>query len=116
PTAESVQSAEVTAVETPSAESTPTAPVDPYPADQGCYLFQNGLPVALTVMINAEAGDFSQSIDLPANGEAPYCFDPGTYRYIIRYQINAESAPAEVPGEFTVNAGDRFMFPIRAQQ
>jgi hypothetical protein len=69
----------------------------------------------LTLTITASVGDFTQTIDLLAGEEAPHCFDPGLYTYVIRYQIAADTGPAEVPGEFTVSAGDRFMFPIRPQ-
>lgn len=111
-----------TATSTPVAD-TPSTPADaaaaaddPFPPEQGCYLFQNGLPVALSIIFTRPDDGFSQTIDLAANEEAPYCFDPGDYSYIIRYQVSPDAAQAEIPGDLTVNAGDRFMFPIRAQQ
>jgi hypothetical protein len=93
-----------------------TAPDDPFPPEQGCYLFQNGLPVALSILFTRPGDGFGQTIELAANEEAPFCFDPGAYTYVIRYQVSPDVAPAEIPGDLTVNAGDRFLFPIRAQQ
>ena len=99
-----------------TAAAAPTvAPDDPYPPDQGCYLFQNQLTVDLTITMLRTADDFSQTIALPANQEAPTCFDPGDYTYTIRYQANATSPASEIPGALTVTAGARFMFPIRAE-
>lgn len=111
-----------TATSTPVAESpsapadAAAAPADPFPPEQGCYLFQNGLPVALSIIFTRPDDGFSQTIELAANEEAPFCFDAGAYDYVIRYQVSPDAAPAEIPGELSVNAGDRFMFPIRAQQ
>jgi hypothetical protein len=111
-----------TATSTPMAQSPAapaegaTAPDDPFPPEQGCYLFQNGLPVALSILFTRPDDGFSQTIELAANEEAPFCFDPGAYAYVIRYQVSPDAAPAEIPGDLTVNAGDRFMFPIRAQE
>jgi hypothetical protein len=109
-----IQAAEGVAADSAPASSTET-PVDPFPPDQGCYLFQNGLPVPLTLEVTAAEGIFSQTIQLAANEEAPFCFEPGAYRYTLRYQVNTETPPAEIPGEFVVNAGERFLFPIRPQ-
>jgi hypothetical protein len=67
------------------------------------------------LIIASAENDFSQTIELAANQEAPHCFDPGSYTYTLRYQVNADVPPAEIPGELIVNAGDRFLFPIRAQ-
>src|SRR5690606_6932266 len=68
-----------------------TAPADPYPADQGCYLFQNELPVSLTLeLIGAESGA-TATIDLPAGEEGLSCFDPDQYTYTIRYRISGSS-------------------------
>lgn len=91
------------------------APEDPFPADQGCYLFQNQLPVALTLFM-ARNGELSgQPIDLAPGQEAPACFEPGTYTYTIRYQLSGASEPADISGDIEVTAGSRLMFPIRAQ-
>jgi hypothetical protein len=106
--------------ETAGADTTETAPAeeaapaDPFPPDQGCYLFQNELPVPLTIVMTPAEGD-PQTIELPANQEAPYCFAPSTYTYVIRYQTAEGVAAPEITGNLTINAGDRFMFPIRAQ-
>lgn len=102
------------ATTTPAAAST-VAPDDPFPPDQGCYLFQNELTVDLTIVMERPADDFSQTIELPAKQEQPVCFDPGEYTYTIRYQVDSTSPAAEIPGTLTVSAGERFMFPIRAQ-
>lgn len=107
-----------TATPTPAAadDTTAEAPVDPYPADQGCYLFQNELPVSLTLeLIGAESGS-TETIDLPAGEEGLNCFAPDQYSYTIRYRISGSSEPAEITGQLNVTAGDRFMFPIRGAQ
>lgn len=116
------------AAPTPASSPTPTptpqpvteapaeeAPVDPFPADQGCYLFQNQLPVALTLFM-ARNGELSgQPIDLAPGQESPACFEPGSYTYTIRYQLSSTSEPTDISGDIEVTAGARLMFPIRAQ-
>jgi hypothetical protein len=91
-------------------------PADPFPPGQGCYLFQNGLPAPLSVTIVGTDNDFTQTIELTANEEAPFCFDPGVYQYTVRYQVNPDTAAVEIPGELTVQAGERFLFPIQPQE
>ena len=118
-TAEATATGTISVTETPAATLTPAAttaaaepPEDPYPADQGCYLFQNELPVALTLDLTGASTGSSETIELPADEEALNCFEPDQYAYTIRYRI---SEPAEITGELNVTAGDRFMFPIRAE-
>jgi hypothetical protein len=114
PTATATSTPAVASPSAPAEES--TTPDDPFPPEQGCYLFQNGLPVALSIIFTRPDDGSSQTIELAENEEAPFCFDPGAYSYVIRYQVSPDATPAEIPGEITVNAGDRFMFPIRAQE
>jgi dipeptidyl aminopeptidase/acylaminoacyl peptidase len=106
----------VPAAETEEAATTEAAPADPFPPDQGCYLFQNELPVPLTIIMTPADGTAARTIQLAANQEAPDCFTPGDYTYIIQYQTPEGVAAPEIAGNLTINAGDRFMFPIRAQQ
>jgi serine protease Do len=95
--------------ETP-ATSTVSAAADPFPIDQGCYLFQNQLSSDLTVGLRSSRG-FSETLTLSTGQELPYCLVPDQYTY----QITALAPRVSISGTFTVNAGDRFLFPIQSQ-
>lgn len=82
------------------------------PADQGCYLFQNQLGPELNVTItNADDGSSVDNFKVAPNEERPYCLWPG------RYTITVDAPPpwADLNDTLTVNAGEHFLFPIRAR-
>lgn len=91
--------------------ATPAPAEDPFPPNKGCFLFQNQLGPELTVTITAKEGNFTETFKVVENQETPYCLDPGRYTYTI----DAPPPWADINGELDVKAGDRFMFPIRAQ-
>lgn len=93
------------------AAPTPAAPTDPFPPDQGCYLFQNQLGPELTITFTSTDGTINLTFTVPAGQELPYCFIPGSYTYTI----DAPPPWADINGDLTVEAGARYMFPIRPQ-
>jgi hypothetical protein len=101
------------AVSTETAETEATeGATDPLPPDMGCYLFQNQLGPALTVTITSSDGSFNEDFQVPEGGEVPYCLDPGNYTYTI----DAPPPWADINGDLTVQAGERFFFPVRPQE
>ena len=97
----------------PTAPPAPTTPPanDPFPADEGCYLFQNQLGPEVTVTLTAQDWQWSDTFRLANGEEHPYCLGPGRYTYTI----DAPPPWDELNGELKVNAGDRLFFPIRAR-
>lgn len=96
---------------TPTPAPTPTPPLQDAPADQGCYLFQNALSADLTLTFEPAGGGESESFEISADSELEYCLAPGQYTYTI-------SAPppwSDISGQLPVQAGDRFLFPIRGE-
>jgi hypothetical protein len=92
---------------------TPTeAPPSELPPDKGCYLFQNFLGADVTVTLTAQDWAWSDAFTLAPGGENPYCLDPGRYTYTL----DAPPPWGSTNGELVVQAGDRFLFPIRGRQ
>jgi serine protease Do len=103
----------VLASPTPQSQPTP-APTQPPPQDenQGCYLFQNFLGADVTVTLTAQEWQWSDSFTLAPNGEQLYCLDPGRYTFTL----DAPPPWGATNGEFIVQAGDRYLFPIRGRE
>lgn len=104
------------AVETPSEPTiqptpTPAEPVaqDQFPADQGCLLLQNQLGPELTFTFTSSDSGFSDTVKVDSAADVSYCLPPGSYRVTV----DAPPPWADLNEEFTLNAGDRFFFPIR---
>lgn len=95
----------------PSSTVSPTLSTDNLPPTQGCYLFQNQLGAELSVTITRTDTSQITTFVAPSGQETPRCLDPGHYAYVI----NAPPPWASINGELEVKAGDRFLFPIRAQ-
>lgn len=117
---------EPTAVPEPTATAVPAEPAteepaeetaentdatDPFPADQGCLLLQNQLGPELTFTFTGTDNGFSDTVAVNSDADVPYCLAPG------RYTVTVDAPPpwADINEEFTLNAGDRFFFPIRPQ-
>ena len=102
--------APVPAEDAPSASQPPGG--DPFPADKGCFLFQNQLGPELTITINAKDGTFSDTFWVQQGNDLPYCLWPG------RYTITVDAPPpwADLNDEFSIAAGDRILFPVRPQK
>lgn len=99
---------------TPTIQPTPTpaepaAAADPFPADQGCLLLQNQLGPELTFTFTKDDGSYNDTVQVTADNDVSYCVAPG------RYRVTVDAPPpwADLNEEFTLNAGDRFFFPIR---
>lgn len=104
------------AAETPSEPTiqptpTPAEPVaqDQFPADQGCLLLQNQLGPELTFTFTSSDSGFSDTVKVDSAADVSYCLPPGSYRVTV----DAPPPWADLNEEFTLNAGDRFFFPIR---
>lgn len=85
----------------------PTSP--PTQSNKGCYLFENQIDAELTVTFTAQDRAWSDSFKIAAMGTKEYCLDPGRYTYTI----DAPPPWNSINGELTVNAGDRYRWPIR---
>ena len=84
---------------------------DNLPATQGCYLFQNQLGAELNVTVTRTDTNKSKTFKVPSGQETLYCTELGHYKYTI----DAPPPWASINGDLEVKAGDRFLFPIRAQ-
>jgi heme/copper-type cytochrome/quinol oxidase subunit 2 len=100
-----------TATSPPRPTATPTEP-PAQPPSQGCYLFQNFLDAAVTVTLTAQEWAWNDTFTLQAGEERAYCLDPGRYTYTI----DAPPPWGSTNGELIVNAGDRYLFPIRGRE
>jgi hypothetical protein len=89
----------------------PTATQPSPAANQGCYLFQNFLGAELSITFTSTDRAWNDKITIPAGGEQMYCLDPGHYTYTL----DAPPPWGSINGDLQVNAGDRFMFPIRGR-
>ena len=98
---------------TPQPTAVPTEPPPPpQPPSQGCYLFQNFLGADVTVTLTAQDWQWSDAFTLQPGGENLYCLDPGRYTFTL----DAPPPWGSTNGELTVNAGDRYLFPIRGRE
>ena len=88
----------------PPAVATAT-PESELPPNLGCYLIQNQLGVEITVTIN------NGSFRVPPMMDFPLCLPPGRYNYTI----DAPPPWNSINGTLEVVAGDRLLWPIRAQ-
>ncbi len=95
---------------TPSAPSTAPS-LDPLPANQGCYLFQNQLGVELNITVTRTDTNQSNVYKVASGQETPACLDPGHYAYTV----GAPPPWASINGQLDVKAGERFRIPVRAQ-
>ncbi len=78
-------------------------------SSQGCYLFQNQVGVEVTVTFTRQGDSWNRTFKLPKGAEQEECFDPGKYTYTL----DAPPPWDSVNGELTVEAGDRYLFPIQ---
>ncbi len=96
---------------TPTIQPTPTpaTTADGFPADQGCLLLQNQLGPELTFTFTNTDGSFNETVQVTSEEDVSFCVVPG------RYRVTVDAPPpwADLNEEFTLNAGDRFFFPIR---
>lgn len=77
-------------------------------ADKGCYIFQNFIGPELTITFTNRNTGKGETFTVASNGEVERCFDPGPYTYTL----DAPPPWGSTNGELTVEAGDRFLFPI----
>jgi hypothetical protein len=102
-----------TAVPTKPPAPPPTeAPPSEMPPEKGCYLFQNFLGADVTVTLTARDWGWSDAFTLAPGGENLYCLDPGRYTYTL----DAPPPWGSTNGELVVQAGDRYLFPIRGRE
>ena len=80
-------------------------PESELPPNLGCYLIQNQLGVEITVTIN------NGSFRVPPMMDFPLCLPPGRYNYTI----DAPPPWNSINGTLEVVAGDRLLWPIRAE-
>jgi len=80
-------------------------------ATQGCYTFQNFVGPELTLTFTNRATGRSETFRVAGSGELLKCFDPGRYTYTV----DAPPPWGSFDDELTVEAGDRFLFPIRPE-
>jgi hypothetical protein len=111
PTATPTPKPQPTATPKPKPTATEAPPPAPAP-NQGCYLFQNFLGADVTVTLTAQDWEWSDSFTLAPGGEKAYCLDPGRYTYTL----DAPPPWGSTNGELTVQAGDKFLFPIRGRE
>ena len=89
----------------------PTEGEDLLPTDKGCYLFQVRIDSQVDITFTSQDRDWETTFALATNEDQVHCLEPGKYTFLL-------VAPApweEYAGEIEVNAGDRYLFPIRPQ-
>ncbi|MEJ2209499.1 MAG: hypothetical protein P8129_10740 [Anaerolineae bacterium] len=91
--------------------TSPPPPTSPPTSNQGCYLFENHINAELTVTFTAQDRSWNDSFKIAAMGTKEYCLDPGRYTYTI----DAPPPWNSINGELTVQAGDRYLWPIRGE-
>ncbi|MCS6826152.1 MAG: trypsin-like peptidase domain-containing protein, partial [Caldilinea sp.] len=77
-------------------------------AGKGCYIFQNFIGPELTITFTNKSTGKGETFKVASNGQVEKCFDPGRYTYTL----DAPPPWGSTNGELTVEAGDRFLFPI----
>ena len=106
PTAEPVEEAPAAA---PSSGDAPAE--DPLPADQGCFLLENFISIELNVTLTAQNWNWNDNFRVEPMGQRVYCLAPGRYTWTV----DAPPPWNEINGEFSIKAGDRLIWPIRAE-
>ena len=66
----------------------------------------------MTVTLTAQDWVWNDTFTLQPGEERPYCLDPGRYTFTL----DAPPPWGSTNGELVVNAGDRFLFPIRERE
>jgi serine protease Do len=66
----------------------------------------------VTVTLTAQDWQWSDNFVLAPGGEKEYCLDPGRYTYTL----DAPPPWGSTNGELPVQAGDRYLFPIRGRE
>jgi serine protease Do len=81
---------------------------DPLPSDMACFLMRNEVGPELNVTITSKDSGKGENFKVPAGGETVWCLYPG------RYTATVDAPPpwADLNTEFTVEAGERFEWPI----
>ena len=90
-------------------DTSPTTGEDLLPGDKGCYLFQVRLDDQVDVTFTRQDREWATTFTLEANEDQVYCLDPGKYAF----RLVAPAPWDEYTDELEVNAGDRYLFPIR---
>ena len=76
---------------------------------KGCYTFQNQLGAEINITFNGNG--VSETFKVPKSTEVEKCYNPGKYTYTL----DAPPPWGSTNGELTINIGDNFYFPIRAE-
>jgi Bacterial SH3 domain len=94
----------------PAATPTVAAAKGPsLPTDKGCFLFISYIGDPLKVTITAQDRQWNMDFELPPMGEYLLCMDPGHYTYSLNH------AKWVGHGEFDVEAGKHYRFPIEGR-
>lgn len=105
----------------PKPTSSPTVakrsqpPAQPTSADSdpnlGCYLIQNQIGAELNVTITAVDWKWRDNFKLAPMTERVCCLSPGHYTYTL----DCPPPWADLNGQLTVEAGDRYLWPVRGE-
>jgi uncharacterized protein YraI len=79
--------------------------------NMGCYLLQNQIGAELTVTITARDWQWNDTFKLAPMAERVYCLAPGRYTYTM----DCPPPWADLNGQLTVEAGDRYLWPVRGE-
>jgi serine protease Do len=79
--------------------------------DQGCFLLENFISIELNVTLTAQNWDWNDNFQVEPMGQRVYCLGPGRYTWTV----DAPPPWNEINGEFSIKAGDRLIWPIRAE-
>ena len=111
PTAAPTAGAPATATPTAVPTSEPQEE-DPLPKDMACFLMRNEVGPELNVTLTNKDNGKADNFRVPPSGEKVWCLYPG------RYAATIDAPPPwnSINGDFSVQAGERFVWPIKGEQ
>ncbi|MCB9140332.1 MAG: hypothetical protein H6642_18510 [Caldilineaceae bacterium] len=72
---------------------------------------ENFISIELNVTLTAKNWNWNDNFKVAPMGKEVYCLAPGRYTWTV----DAPPPWNEINGEFLIEAGDRFIWPIQAQ-
>jgi hypothetical protein len=113
PTAAPTAGATATATPVPTAVPASEAQdEDPLPKDMACFLMRNEVGPELNVTLTNKDSGKADNFRVPPSGEKVWCLYPG------RYAATIDAPPPwnSINDDFSVQAGERFVWPIKGEQ
>lgn len=101
-----------TATPAPAAAPAGEAREDPLPQDMACFLMRNEVGPELNVTLTNKDSGKAENFRVPPSGEKVWCLYPGSYAGTI----DAPPPWDSLNVDFSVQAGERFVWPIKGRE